>query len=328
MTKRKPQAGHTPKTGRIGGGGGSSSAGAVLFEFPDSPDRLRGECRPITTCDFQVGMSIKHPGIRRRKVRGIVSMTYLRDPKPHEKDLYGVIVPKRWVSPKGGRGYLDSIFRGDGKLLEWFANEIASIIGGGEKVCYVGMPTEANLMQKIDTERYAELKEASQFLLDLHSFEALYDTVVESYKRYLKYVADLSVDSAVEFMSLIDSNDMAPMFRTATIDITAFLALFRLYWEILSGGKKENSQRFFEAKADGEVVDKVVREISADAEQRIGRVVKGLCPLALHGRPVADLLSWQYKNDENDYHRWLSSGVTIQTSLRIPDHLWIKAKKH
>lgn len=327
MTKRKPQAGHTPKTGRIGSGGGSSSAGAVHFEFPDSPDRLHGECRLIDADNFQVNLSVKHPEFRRKKLSGVVSMTYLREPKAHEENLYGVIVPKRWVSPKGGREYVDSIFRGDGKLLDWFANEIASIIGGGEKVCYVGMPTEADLMQKIDTEHCAELKEASQFLLDLHSFEALYDTVVESYKRYLKYVADLSVDSAVEFMSLINPNDMAPMFRTATIDITAFLALFRLYWEILSGGEKKNSQRFFEAKADGEVVDKVVRGISADAEQRIDRVVKGLCPLALHGRPVADLLSWQYKNDENDYHRWFSSGVTIQTSSRIPDHLWNKAKK-
>lgn len=319
MTKRKPQAGHTPKTGRIGSGGGSSSAGAVHFEFPDSPDRLRGECRPITTCDFQVGMSIKHPGIRRRKVRGIVSMTYLRDPKPHEKDLYGVIVPKRWVSPKGGRGYLDSIFRGDGKLLEWFANEMAGIISGGEKVCYVGTPTERESMQKTDPEVCEELKRASLFLLELHRFEERYDTVVESYKGYLKYVADLSIDSAVEFMPPMEPTDMAPRFRTATIHITGFLALFRLHWELLSGGDK---QRCFTPGTDGEAaVSKAVRDISPDAKNRIENVAKGLCPLALHGKTVADYLTWHLKNDENDYHRWLSSGVTIQTSSRIPDHL-------
>lgn len=294
------------------------------FEFPSDPGgtQVHGECLPIDDTSFQVKVSVKIPGYRRQQARGKVSMSYLREPAEHEEERYGVILPKRWLKTKTdiyGRDVY-SIFRNRGDALDWFTKKLAAIMGKGKIDCYVGLLPSGVLMP-VDTERCEKLKKAREFLSDLYSFEVLHDIVVESYKRYLKYAADLSIDNAVEFMPSRKPTDIAPIFRTATIECTAFLSLFRLYWETLAGDSREKRQRFFALPEAREVLENAVREISPKARNTIDRLVKGLCPLALHGRPIADFLSWGSRNDENDYYRWFTSFLEIKTSKKIPPYL-------
>ena len=254
-------------------------------------------------------------------------MLYLREADGNkEADIYGVILPKRWVEGSCHEGNPSGIFRYDGNILNELASKLAGIIGDGAVECYAGMPTKSKLMQ-ISIQRYTELKDAHTFLMDLYSMERLYDIVRESYKRYMKYIADLSMDSALEFRFSHKPADMVPIFTTATIECTAFLALFRLYWENLTGASKSPGQRFFLSAKERDTLDEIVEATSHDSRKQIDALVKGLCPLALHGKPIADFVTWQHKNNENDYHHLFSSSVKIETSDKIPSHLRETAKK-
>ena len=277
--------------------------------------------------DFQVSMSIKPQGHRRKDVKGKASMLYLREADGNkETDIYGVILPKRWVEGSWHEGNPSGIFRYDGNILNELASKLAGIMGDGAVECYAGMPTESKLMP-ISIQRYTELKDAHTFLMDLYSMERLYDIVRESYKRYMKYIADLSMDSALEFTFSHKPADMATIFTTATIECTAFLALFRLYWENLTGDSKSPGQRFFLTAKERDTLDEIARAAYSDNPKQIDALVQGLCPLALHGKPIADFITWQHKRNENDYHHLFSSSVKIETSDKIPSHLRETAKK-
>lgn len=99
------------------------------------------------------------------------------------------------------------------------------------------------------------------------------------------------------------------------------------YWETLSGDSVADGQRIFSSPEESTTLDEIATSVSGDIRKRIDKVVRGLCPLALHGKPIADFVSWHYRSNENDYHRWMSTFVGINTSDKIPSHIKNKAKE-
>lgn len=197
------------------------------FDLSSDGILIKGECFSIDDIDFRVSISVKLRSWRRTKqFHGKVSMSLLRSPNVNtETDEHGVILPKRWTEGTWKTDNEFGIFGIYGNCLHGFVGKLAEIISTGEVECYVGMPT-SNYRMPIDNQRCEELKSTHGFLMELHGLESLYDTVVESYKRHMKHISSLSIDSTLEFSSPRSPSDTAHIFRTATIDCTAFLSLF------------------------------------------------------------------------------------------------------